>query len=125
MGRSQHRRAARSSGRAGSWTRTGLLFLLIASLAGAMLWVFDRSRQVEVPIPPDLSGADPEIASFIRQRAALVESHRVDAAAWAALGMAYEANGFDAASKRCYEQAVAIKPDEAKWWYRLAITQAR
>ena len=90
-----------------------------------MLWVFDRSRQVEVPIPPDLSGADPEIASFIRQRAALVESHRVDAAAWAALGMAYEANGFDAASKRCYEQAVAIKPDEAKWWYRLAITQAR
>jgi tetratricopeptide (TPR) repeat protein len=95
-------------------------------LAGATVWwAFNGRRHAQLPEPPDLSAADPEVVSFIRQQHAILATHRDDASAWAALAMAYEANGFNAASQRCYEEAVAGKPDEPKWWYRLASTQAR
>lgn len=83
-------------------------------------WLLRRSPTP--PAPADLASLDPELADLITQTRADVHA---DPAAWARLGMIYEANGFVGLARACYEQSVYRRDTEARWWYRLALVRAR
>jgi predicted Zn-dependent protease len=44
---------------------------------------------------------------------------------WGRLGMACEANGLLTAASDAYRGAAMMEPEEARWWYRLAMVQGR
>jgi tetratricopeptide (TPR) repeat protein len=92
---------------------------VVALTAGAG-WLLLRGHAP--PAPADLSSLDPELADLIAETRAEV---RGDPAAWARLGMVYEANGFVGLAGVCYEQSVARRGTEARWWYRLALVRTR
>ncbi len=98
-----------------------LVFLVaVAALTAGAGWLLRRGHAP--PAPADLSSLDPELADLIAETRADV---RTDPAAWARLGMVYEANGFVGLAGACYEQGVARRGTEARWWYRLALVRAR
>jgi tetratricopeptide (TPR) repeat protein len=97
------------------------LILVVVALSAA--WWF-RSG-IEPPAPPELSSLDPQVVDLIVQTRDEVRARPRDPAAWARLGMVYEANGFIGLAADCYTESVARRDDEARWWYRLAIVRAR
>jgi tetratricopeptide (TPR) repeat protein len=92
-------------------------------LTAGAAWLLRRGP--DPPAPPDLSSLDPELVDLIAQTRAEVRAAPQDAAAWARLGMVYEANGFVGLADACYAQSVARRDKEARWWYRLAVVRAR
>jgi tetratricopeptide (TPR) repeat protein len=98
-----------------------VVFLVtVATLTAGAGWLLRRGDAP--PAPADLSSLDPELVDLIAEARAHV---RTDPAAWARLGMVYEANGFVRLAETCYEQSVARGGTEARWWYRLALVRAR
>jgi tetratricopeptide (TPR) repeat protein len=77
------------------------------------------------PAPPDLASLDPDLVSLIAETRAAIRADATDPAGWARLGMVYEANGFIGLAATCYEQSVARRDTEARWWYRLALVRGR
>ena len=80
---------------------------------------------IEVPRPQGLADFDAALADAIRARVGTVEEDRSDAQAWLELGMTYEAHLMDELAAPCYERAVALAPDPAAPWYRLAVSYGK
>lgn len=68
---------------------------------------------------------DPQVSALIAERIDRVSANRSDAAAWGALGIACEANGFAAHAARAYDTATTLVPQNPRWWYRAAILRSR
>ncbi len=84
----------------------------------------EAPRPIAEPPEVDLSGVDPEVARLLSDLQAKVAAAPAGAAERAALGMAYEVNGFPLAAERCYEQAAGLDPREPRWPYFLALARA-
>ncbi|MGQ0736400.1 MAG: tetratricopeptide repeat protein [Acidobacteriota bacterium] len=95
----------------------------VAALIAGVGWL--QRGGAEPPAPPELSSLDPELIDLIAATRAEVRAAPQDSAAWARLGMVYEANGFVGLAGDCYAQSVARRDTEARWWYRLALVRAR
>lgn len=98
-------------------------FVAVAGLTAGAAWLL-RSR-VEPPAPPELSSLDADLIDLIAQARAEVRAQSHDPAAWARLGMVYEANGWVGLASTCYAESVARRDTEARSWYRLAVVRAR
>ncbi|MBI4475521.1 MAG: hypothetical protein HY654_00015, partial [Acidobacteria bacterium] len=98
-------------------------FVAVAALAAGAGWLLRRGPAP--PAPADLASLDPALANLIAETRADVRADSSDPTEWARLGMVYEANGFVGLAVACYEQSVARRGTEARWWYRLALVRAR
>jgi len=76
------------------------------------------------PYAASLTGASREVRELIEGLIASAAMHPPSAADRAALGMAYEVNGFREAALKCYQQAAALDPDEPRFSYYLAQSRA-
>jgi len=76
--------------------------------------------------PPEviLAEVDPEIAALLTGLRGRVTAAPGNAAERAALGLAYEVNGFPAAAELCFGDAARLDSTEARWPYFLAHARA-
>jgi tetratricopeptide (TPR) repeat protein len=72
----------------------------------------------------DLTQTEPAVEQTLSQLVSDARAEPDSATARAALGMAYELNGFPQAATRCYEQAFVIDPAQPRWGYFLALMRA-
>jgi Flp pilus assembly protein TadD len=77
------------------------------------------------PLPRAGSIEDADLAALFDDCASKVRAAPADAAAWAALAMAYQSNGFDAMAETCWRHALQLRPTDAKWWYAFALVLER
>lgn len=90
----------------------------------------DPTRVVEVP-HPDLAPVGAELRRQIEALRAEVESPPPDAdtealgQAWGDLARAYHAYGFSDAAASAYENARALQPEIAVWWYAAGLLERR
>ena len=103
-------------------TRAVLAGVLALSAVGVWAWRLSAPSPPAPPTPADLDQLDPEVAGRIQLASAQVSAARTDAARWVNLGKLYEANELYPAARECYQQALALRDVEPRWWYRLAIT---
>ena len=75
------------------------------------------------PIVVGLDAADANVVDLLRARIEAAEAHPVSGEHRGTLGLAYEANGYDAAALATYEQAETFAPDAFAWPYLQAILQ--
>jgi len=83
-----------------------------------------RGRGPGVPQLPDRSTLAPEVEEAARQALADVAADRRDGARWGRFAMTCEANGLVSTARDAYAAATAVDGANAKWWYRLAATEA-
>lgn len=100
-----------------------LVFLITVAALTAARWPI-RGEHAP-PVPPDLARLDPDLAALIEETRVGIRADPTSPAAWARLGMVYEANGFIGLAATCYEQSLARRGTEARWWYRLALVRGR
>jgi tetratricopeptide (TPR) repeat protein len=100
-----------------------LVFLVTVGALIAAGWLLRREH--DPPVPADLSSLDPDLAALIEESRVGLRANPTDPAAWARLGMVYEANGFIGLAAACYEQSLARRDTDARWWYRLALVRGR
>ena len=100
-----------------------LVFLITVAALTAAGWLLRRDH--DTPVPADLASLDPDLAMLIEESRGSIRADPTDPAAWARLGMVYEANGFIGLAATCYEQSLARRSTEARWWYRLALVRGR
>lgn len=74
-------------------------------------------------IAVDTSAYEPVVSDLFESLVREARASPHEAASRAHLGLAYEANGLVAPAAKCYEQAAALDPAEARWWYHAAITR--
>ncbi len=103
-------------------TRAVLAGVLALSAIGVWVWRLSAPAPPAPPTTADLDQLDPEVAGRIQLASAQVSAARTDAARWVNLGKLYEANELYPAARECYQQALALRDVEPRWWYRLAIT---
>jgi tetratricopeptide (TPR) repeat protein len=91
-----------------------------------MAWSF-LARPSSSPLPrvDSLGAIAPEVADAARQALDSLAQDPRDAERWGRFGMICEANGIVGAARDAYAQATSIEGAHAKWWYRLALVQAR
>jgi len=77
------------------------------------------------PVEAGLEGTDVDSAALIGDLVAEAAENPRDASRRAALGMAYEVSGLIRSALACYEQAVALAPDEPRFRYHQAHARAR
>jgi tetratricopeptide (TPR) repeat protein len=104
---------------------TWIAILAGVALAAGGAWWGLRARGPEPPQLDALGAMDPEVASLIQERIDGVRAARSSAESWGALGVACEANGFTQIAGQAYDTATRLAPRDARWWYRLALVQAR
>lgn len=66
---------------------------------------------------PDATPMAPEVRELVAERTAAVRAAPDDAAAWRALGEAYDAHHLFHAAAPCYAEAARLDPGSAKAWY--------
>ncbi|MFT7668018.1 MAG: tetratricopeptide (TPR) repeat protein [Planctomycetota bacterium] len=74
-------------------------------------------------LPSYIESLDVQVQQLLRDAQAELLNDPSNGQRWMDLGMAFEAHqeGWQAALR--YRQAVKIRPDDPKWWYRLAMAQ--
>jgi tetratricopeptide (TPR) repeat protein len=83
------------------------------------------------PSPPHLPTIDslgevaPEVADAAREALDSLAAAPRDADRWGRFGMICEANGVIEPARSAYAAAAARRSAEPKWWYRLALVEAR
>ena len=97
------------------------------TLAGGLSLYFLRSDANPPAIPrlADHGSLAPEVSALVREVTDQLAQDRGDGARWGRLGMVYEANGVVGAAREAYIAATVVRPSDAKWWYRLAVVEAR
>ena len=98
---------------------------VIVAMVTITIWWTSWSSFPEPPFPADLDRVDEEVVLLIRQTSSTVSVSPRMPEGWVTLGMVYEANGFIGLARDCYRQATTIHDSDARWWYRLAVVQAR
>lgn len=98
---------------------------LAVALAAAAAGLAACRDGLAVPVPPEGSVRDADLATAIDTATARVRAHPKDAAAWANLGMVLDANGFFDEASAAYRRATELRPTEPKAWYHLAIVLER
>ena len=124
-----HRKGAflRTLGKQAGSTRSTVVIFggIIVAMATITIWWTSWVSLPEPPLPADLDRVDKEVVSLIRQTSSTVSASPRIPEGWVTLGMVYEANGFIGLARDCYIQATTIHDSDARWWYRLAVVQAR
>ena len=100
-----------------------MVLLLVGGLVVA--WVMPSSNPVSVPRPEGLEGADPAVKRLIAASIEKLESDLENAASWANLAKTYDANEMLELAARCYARALSLDDSHSRWWYRLALLEAR
>lgn len=95
--------------------------LLAAAAIAVWAWRLATPRPAPPQLPENLQQLDREVAASIRQAVADVGRDRGDAIRWFELGALYEAHELFQPARECYQQALALRDTEARWWYRLAL----
>jgi tetratricopeptide (TPR) repeat protein len=67
---------------------------------------------------------DPEVAALFDSLAAAARRQPRDGQARGTLGLAYAANGLRESAAVTFDQATALAPAEARWWYHAALARA-
>jgi superkiller protein 3 len=99
----------------------GALALLATGCGGAGL---EAPAVPEVPpLPALVEGFDPRVEELVRSSHAALVEDPLDPERWMQLGRAYEAHSESALAVPCYEHALELRPDQARWWYRLALAR--
>ena len=102
----------------------GVIVLLLVVVAAVIV----SRRAPAAPQPPTintLGEVAPEVSAAAREAlASLAESPR-DADRWNRFGMICEANGVIEPARDAYATAAALDSSEPKFWYRLAVVEAR
>lgn len=96
--------------------------IAVALAGGATAWFLVPPV---APSPPELSKFDPLVAQAIRRSLWEARVFRFDVDRWLKLGMIYEANDVSDLAAQCYEYVVSRRPDDARYWYRLACATER
>jgi tetratricopeptide (TPR) repeat protein len=78
-----------------------------------------------LPSVESLGAVAPEVANAAREALDSLAQNPHDAVRWGRFGMICEANGLVGPARDAYASAAAIEKSEPKWWYRLAIVEAR
>jgi tetratricopeptide (TPR) repeat protein len=107
-------------------------FLVIAATAivvvAALSVLLTRRAAPPSPALPtveSLGAVAPEVANAAREALDSLAQNPRDAGRWGRFGMICEANGIGGAAREAYASATALEKSEAKWWYRLAMVEAR
>jgi len=98
---------------------------VVAALLAVFLMRRGASPSGALPSVESLGAVAPEVASAAREALDSLAQDPRDAGRWGRFGMICEANGLVGPARDAYATAAAIQPSEAKWWYRLAIVEAR
>ena len=109
-----------NSARFGAW-KLCVLGLLLAT--GCRDGGTGSGHAVGDPIVVGLDARDANVVDLLRARIEAAEAHPVSGEHRGTLGLAYEANGYDAAALATYEQAETFAPDAFAWPYLQAILQ--
>ena len=98
-----------------------------ALIAGGAVAMFRRTSP-PIPVPPALASLGPlapEIEDLVRQARESIAQNPRDGLRWGRFGMVCEANGLAGAARDGYTAATTIQASEAKWWFHLAVVEAR
>jgi len=115
------RSPTRAAARPGRGARLVLAVLLLATLALAGWWWFDKTREDSLPLKVSLNNLDPAVERLLREKLGAVKVAPRSGAAWGVLGAALFAHGFDTQARAALERAVTLAPTEPRWAYRLAV----
>jgi tetratricopeptide (TPR) repeat protein len=91
--------------------------------AGLVAGICLHGCGAEVAEPPELedpNGVDPAVVERVDRALSEVRRHPRRAAPRGELAMIYDANALPDLAAECYEQALTLDDQEAKWWYHLA-----
>jgi tetratricopeptide (TPR) repeat protein len=105
-----------------------LIAAAAALLATVAAGVFLPRRAQPAPALPtieSLGEVAPEVAAAARDALASLADNPRDAERWARFGMICEANGIIEPARNAYASATALASSEPKYWYRLALVEAR
>src|SRR5262245_19621338 len=104
------------------WLVAAAAAALIASAAASLIVRLNRRL---LPRVENLGAIAPEVADAARQALDSLAENPRDAARWGRFGMICEANGIVGAARDAYAVASSLNGSDAKWWYRLALVEAR
>ena len=94
--------------------------LLLAVLVAAVWIYLERaaSRAALEALPqPDFTDVEPQVVQRIRELEEQVRADPRSPEAWAELAMVLDIHDFKREAIPCYEQALALRPDEFRWQY--------
>jgi tetratricopeptide (TPR) repeat protein len=93
---------------------------------GIALFLLEEDQSTpSLPRVTNLDTLAPEVRDLVQEATTALAVDRRAADRWGRLGMALEANGLLTAAFDAYQGATLVRPQEARWWYRLAIVHAR
>jgi tetratricopeptide (TPR) repeat protein len=99
------------------WWLLGLLVAAALAAGGAGYYAWHRILARPAIPSVDLEGADPEIATVIRNARRDVVGNPRSAEAWGELAMVLHAHGYYTEAIRAYEVASTLEPKNATWPY--------
>ncbi len=99
--------------------RRFLPFALLAGLIGC-----GGGPSVDPPPGPGDAILEERVADLLATLLEAARRNPDDSAARGALAMAYDANGLSEPARVAYDQAIALAPDEPRWWYHSALAAA-
>ncbi len=91
---------------------------------GLVLVVGCGAGAPQPPLPDRLDQVSEPVAELVQEAAEAVRTAPGDAQAWARLAQVYEANLLTSYAETCYRELLALEPESAQWWHRLAVVQA-
>jgi tetratricopeptide (TPR) repeat protein len=99
---------------------------LVVVVLAALVWFFGpRPAAPALPSVESLGAVAPEVAAAAREALDRLAQDPRDAQRWGRFGMICEANGLADAARDAYAAATVLDRSDAKWWYRLALVEAR
>jgi tetratricopeptide (TPR) repeat protein len=98
--------------------------LLLAAVA-ALILARRAQPAPQLPTIESLGEVAPEVADAAREALDSLAAAPRDADRWGRFGMICEANGVIEPARSAYAAAAALRSAEPKWWYRLALVEAR
>jgi tetratricopeptide (TPR) repeat protein len=99
---------------------------LVVVVLAPLVWFFaPRPAAPALPSVESLGAVAPEVAGAAREALDRLAQDPRDAQRWGRFGMICEANGLADAARDAYAAATALDRSDAKWWYRLALVEAR
>jgi tetratricopeptide (TPR) repeat protein len=99
--------------------------LQFVALAAALLIYGCARPSANLPTIESLGEVAPEVAAAAREALVSLADSPRDADRWSRFGMICEANGVIQPARDAYAAAAALKSSEPKFWYRLALVEAR
>src|SRR5437773_997252 len=107
--------------------RSRIILTAATILVSAAVAAFVVARLGRPPLPtlPDRSTVAPDVEEALRQALDDLAADRRDGTQWGRFAMTCEANGLVSTARDAYDAATSVDAANAKWWYRLANTEAR